>query len=389
MSITSKPVGLGATFNALGNQLNTLERKLNKLEAQLVRATAAQAATGNTGIVPQQAAGGNTGIVPQQAASGNTGIVPTAASGNTGIVPTGAGQASYDYQKNPRSINDLFKILAGPGTPTPSEGSHPSGSLKADPSTGVVTTPGGYKIEQLGQFDWKISGPDGKETKIWGDPHVAEGDGGKWDFKKDSTFVLGDGTRINVTTKPYGNGMTVTGGLDIISGNDRVQVTDIDKGKGKTGQVTHDGFQHVNDFGGKDVFVMGKETDDWSYTGKEIVGSNNGGDSFKLGKDLAPGTPTTKPAPNGSADQLLKQMRDIFKGLSNLFSSMSKLTDQLSKRFAQDGGLHTRPGAGDWLNRRQDRLRNDFDNIGRMLHLFKGLEHLTKAVQPFRNTFTA
>ena len=26
--------------------------------------------------------------------------------------------------------------------------------------------------------------------------------------------------------------MTVTGGLEIISGNDRVQITDVDKGKG-------------------------------------------------------------------------------------------------------------------------------------------------------------
>ena len=218
---------------------------------------------------------------------------------------------------------------------------------------------------------------------------MAEGDGGKWDFKKDSTFVLGDGTRINVTTKPYGNGMTVTGGLDIISGNDRVQIKDIDQGKGKTGQVTQDGYQHVNDFGGKDVFVMGKETDDWSFTGKEIVGSNNGGDSFKLGKDLAPGSPTTTQGPGNSSDALLKQMRDVFKGLQDLFKSMAKLTESLSKRHAQDGGLHTRPGPGDWLNRRQDRLRNDFDNIGRMIHLFKGLDHLTKAVQPLRNTFTA
>src|SRR5688572_20456016 len=75
--------------------------------------------------------------------------------------------------------------------PSPFESSQPQGSLKTD--AGVITTPGGYKIEATSQFEWKITGPDGKTTRVWGDPHVAEGDGGKWDFKRNSTFVLGDG----------------------------------------------------------------------------------------------------------------------------------------------------------------------------------------------------
>jgi hypothetical protein len=175
--------------------------------------------------------------------------------------------------------------------PRPQDGCHPSGSLKVD-DKGVVTTPGGYKIEQMGQFEWKVTGPDCKTTRVWGDPHVDEGDGGKWDFKRDSTFVLGDGTRINVSTAPWGN-MTVTKQLEIISGNDRVVVADIDKGKGKVGQVTKDGFANVNSFGNKDVFVMGRETDDWSFQGKEVIGSENGGESFKLGNALEPLVNTT------------------------------------------------------------------------------------------------
>src|SRR5688500_3073329 len=165
---------------------------------------------------------------------------------------------------------------------------HPEGSLKTD--NGKITTPGGYEIEPIGQFEWKITGPDGKSTRVWGDPHVDEGDGGKWDFKRNSSFVLGDGTRINVTTAPHGsNGMTVTSGLEIISGNDRVTVSGIDKGKGVIGQVTPDGYAHSNTFGGNDVFVMGGETDDWSLQGREIIGSSSGGESFKLGSNLAPG----------------------------------------------------------------------------------------------------
>ena len=164
---------------------------------------------------------------------------------------------------------------------------HPRGSLKVDPESGVITTPGGYKIEQVGQYEWKICGPDRKWTRFWGDPHVQESDRSSestaWDFKLDSTFVLPDGTRINVTTKPFNN-MTVTSQLEVINGRDRVLVTDIDKGKGKVGEVTHDAPRQLSDRCDRDVFVMGKETDDWYLNGKEVIGSNNGGESFKLGQ---------------------------------------------------------------------------------------------------------
>ena len=203
------------------------------------------------------------------------------------------------------SLSKLFESMGGNGfnsgctiapggctsPPVLTDSCHPSGSLKAD--GGKVTTPGGYTIEPLGKFEWKITGPDGKSTRVWGDPHVAESDGGKWDFKRNSTFMLPDGTRINVTTKPWRNEMTVTAGLEIINGNDRVLISDIDKGKGRIGTVTQDGFMHANSFRGSDVFVMGRETDDWSYRGREIIGSRNGGESFRLGGQLAPGTMPT------------------------------------------------------------------------------------------------
>lgn len=188
---------------------------------------------------------------------------------------------------------------------------HPCGSLKVDQQSGVITTPGGYKIEQIGQYEWKITGQDGKWTRFWGDPHVQEsdrsGESTAWDFKRNSTFVLPDGTRINVTTKPFNN-MTVTSQLEVINGNDRVMVTDIDKGKGKVGQVTQDGLQQASDRC-NDVFVMGKETDDWYFKGKEVIGSNNGGESFKLG-----------PSRNDDTRQLLSQFETFaLRLMSSLF----------------------------------------------------------------------
>jgi len=180
---------------------------------------------------------------------------------------------------------------AGTSGAFPAERPHPldavreANSLKVS-EDGKITTPGGYTIEQLGQFEWRVTGPDGKNTRVWGDPHVDESDGGKFDFKRDTSFVLGDGTRINVTCKPWGNGMTVTGQLDIVAGDSHVRVSDIDKGKGKVGQVSYDGLDEVVRFHSAsktDIFQMGKTTADWTFEGREIKGDTNGGETFKTG----------------------------------------------------------------------------------------------------------
>ncbi|SEU39337.1 DUF1521 domain-containing protein [Stigmatella erecta] len=368
--MSTKSVGANIpNVNAWGAGLKT---GLSAADAQLVKTAVA-----------------TLGEFAKAAASTLDQLSKTAATGPAAPTGTPAGSQSdiLDWGGSAKSLNDVFNLAVNgtPSAPAPGDSSHPSGNLQTDPKTGVVTTPGGYKIEALSQFDWKITGPDGKETKIWGDPHVAEGDGGTWDFKRDSTFVLGDGTRINVTCKPYGNGMTVTGGLDIISGNDRVQITDIDKGKGKTGPVTADGYANVNAFGNKDVFVMGKESDDWSFQGKEVIGSNNGGDSFKLGKDLAAGSPTnptTKPA------NKFEQLSDLFKSLSKVFESLSKLSDVFAKRTEQSGGTQA-PGRGPWLNRRQGALEKAFSQIGRMLDTALKFQNLSTGIQTNRNHFLA
>jgi Domain of Unknown Function (DUF1521) len=226
---------------------------------------------------------------------------------------------------------------------------HPSGTLQVDQS-GVITTPGGYKIEQLGQYEWKICGPDGKWTRIWGDPHVQESDRGSestaWDFKKNSTFVLPDGTRINVSTKPY-NDMTVTSQLEVINGNDRVLVTDIDKGKGKVGTVTHDGLSHNSTPCGNDVIVMGCETDDWYFQGREIIGSNNGGDSFKLGQS---------------------RTTDMTQFLSQLENFGLRLLDSLYRNWPT--------GRGSEADESRDQIRDQINSVNQLFRTIAWLRNL-------------
>ncbi|MFZ4532453.1 MAG: DUF1521 domain-containing protein [Alsobacter sp.] len=76
---------------------------------------------------------------------------------------------------------------------------------------------------------------DGSKTCIWGDPHVVEGDGGSWDFKTTSTFVLEDGTKITCNTvDPNGqavtaptNGVSLSGTLTITNGKDAIVVENV------------------------------------------------------------------------------------------------------------------------------------------------------------------
>ncbi|QRK13864.1 DUF1521 domain-containing protein [Archangium violaceum] len=210
--------------------------------------------------------------------------------------------------------------------PNPVESYDREASLKVD-KDGKITTPGGYVIEQLGQFEWKITGPDKKETRVWGDPHVEESDGGKWDFKKNTEFVLGDGTRIDVTCKPYGNGATVTGQLDIINGDSHVCVTDIDKGKGKVGQVTFDGDDALFKFNaqGGDRVTMGKTSAEWNFEDREIIGSENQGEKLKTRNELnlvQQNWKTLFDSPSSASDTL--------KSIQNSFDSVQKLFDSLS-----------------------------------------------------------
>ncbi len=124
-------------------------------------------------------------------------------------------------------------------------GGAPRGRGLTKNADGSITTAGGYSIQMEGKDEaWKVIGPDGKQlTRVWGDPHVNEADGDKWDFKDSSTFTLPDGTRIFARTTPSekNKDKTFTSSLDIANGSDRVMISGIDKNTPLTGPVTGDG----------------------------------------------------------------------------------------------------------------------------------------------------
>lgn len=264
------------------------------------------------------------------------------------------------------------------GPPEPVDSCHPAGSLRAEGN--AVTTAGGYRIEMLGQYEWKITGPDGNSTRVWGDPHVDEKDGGRWDFKRNSTFVLGDGTRVNVTTVPGGApGMTVTGQLEIISGNERVQVSDIDKGAGRIGAVTRDGYQSVNGFGGADVFVMGRETDDWSLQGREIVGSENGGESFKLGGNLDTLTGGVSRFGDGN-----RWAASVFDGLLRQWQDSWRPSDLGCNAYSDRGGARWERHESYDRARHVRNMRRSLRALGEMFTLLSKLMRLNEQVSAGR-----
>jgi len=138
----------------------------------------------------------------------------------------------------------------------------------------VIQLDNGYTIEIKGSnYEWKIKDADGNEVRIWGDPHVVESDeaGKTWDFKETATFVLQDGTKITVNTKPYGGNAAVTDSLTITRGNQAIVVTGIGQNKPQIGQPNLNGIQIDANSNDGHIFRELNGVDDWSYEGAEIV----------------------------------------------------------------------------------------------------------------------
>lgn len=101
----------------------------------------------------------------------------------------------------------------------------------------IVSTPLGYTVEVRNTevIIWDIGGK--QVTRIWGDPHVNEQNGGdQWHFGGNSTFILPDGAKIFCDTEPIASNFWVVVAVDVILGDSRFHYD-----KGGTGSMTDDG----------------------------------------------------------------------------------------------------------------------------------------------------
>ncbi len=118
----------------------------------------------------------------------------------------------------------------------------------------TVRTLDGFTIRAEGRDQaWSITGPDGKTTRIWGDPHVSESDGDKWDFLKRSTFMFGK-NKATIEVVPAGNGQTLSARLTIYSDYERVTIDGIDKNQPTVVATSSDGLQHDASLADGDIY---------------------------------------------------------------------------------------------------------------------------------------
>lgn len=109
---------------------------------------------------------------------------------------------------------------------------------------------------------WTLKDKDcGTETKVSGDPHVDVGNNGStdFDFKKDATFQLEDGTKISVGTTQWENtDAYVSSTLTITNGNNAIKVTGLgDKA---------DGADNLWIVESKDGRELDQQTNDGAFT---------------------------------------------------------------------------------------------------------------------------
>jgi hypothetical protein len=116
--------------------------------------------------------------------------------------------------------------------------------IQNDKGMVTVRSLDGYIVRAEGKEEaWSITGPDGKTTRIWGDPHVTESDGNRWDFKERGTFVFGN-NKATIEVVPDKKGETLSSRLTLYSGDQRVTISGIDGNKPVITAVSQDGKQH-------------------------------------------------------------------------------------------------------------------------------------------------
>ena len=144
------------------------------------------------------------------------------------------------------SSNGLANSASGASTSAPAI-NQPRSALEVsrnDAGMIAVRTLDGFTVRAEGRDQaWSITGPDGKTTRIWGDPHVTESDGDKWDFINRATFMFGK-NKATVEVVPAGNGQTLSARLTIYSDYERVTIDGIDKDRPSITSASTDGLQH-------------------------------------------------------------------------------------------------------------------------------------------------
>lgn len=172
--------------------------------------------------------------------------------------------------------------------PTMDQSAAPAGrGLQANPEgfpQGSIRTAGGYTIVPEGKdAAWSIFAPNQKmgekpQTRVWGDPHVDEKDGTRWDFTKSSNFRLPDGTMIDVKTTSE-TGQSVTAGLNIVNGADRASISGINENKPSLAPMTRDGYEYRARLNAenpnRDTFVLGGNNSEVSWF-RERAGKMDG-----------------------------------------------------------------------------------------------------------------
>lgn len=136
------------------------------------------------------------------------------------------------------------------------------------PNSLSLKTPDGYQIDFAGKDEqWTITDSAGRTTKIWGDPHVKESDGDRWDFVEQSTFSFGN-NKITVRTNPSSNypGKTYSSEVTLYHNDERITVGGIDKNSLNLLGWEHDATAHDSGL------------DDGTHYQREI--SNSGAESW-------------------------------------------------------------------------------------------------------------
>jgi hypothetical protein len=182
--------------------------------------------------------------------------------------------------------------------------------VNKDANPKEITLDNGYKIQIHGEKEgWSIVDADGNNTKIWGDPHVNEGDrnGSKqWDFQKDATFILDDGTKITCKCKDKGraDNNVFSDELIITKANQSIHVTGIADNNPQISKPELNGAQLDAQTNDGYIFEMGDQADDWIFNGEEITGAWT---NVTAGKDELNNEHTVAERANDNINNLLTQ----------------------------------------------------------------------------------